>query len=224
VGQVTQARYSSLLKRLFALKTVDPGASVGPFVAPSCEVNDAYLPEARALRGEKLFTGSTAETNTAAVNFGVAQFGNPIGSGKVAVVRRVIWSFATPTAANQPGNFRLQLSQQAGTAPAPTIFGTVKDSRYGGGLASQSTCGVQNANTGISGFPATALYQVVVVLGAAAGSVLHVADNLDIVVWPGFAFNISAVSDILPVGTYTWFATWECYERAFDPSELIVPP
>lgn len=229
MGQVTQTRFSSLLKRVMALKAVDPGQAVGPFIQPCTDVQDFDQPENRAIRGERLW-GAGMQTSNVAANFSQINLINPVGSGKLLVLRRCTWAFNTPTAANQPGvvfiaiGFPTAITTQTITGGAQV---KARDSRMiiPGALGSLGTSGFGTQTTGtLSSFWGSATYYETVPMAAAAFYLRIQVDRLETVLSPGFYIGINFASDTLPVATLNWGVHCEGYERTLDPQEVIVPP
>jgi hypothetical protein len=198
---------------------------VGQAIAPSFDIADPYQPENRASRGEKSFGVVNNVSNVAATSFGVNGFVNPINSGRISILKRVTWSLNLPTAANQPGNIWASITVPAVQASSPTIFGQPKDTRWSiqTGVQTGLASGILAGSTGIAGVVNGSLYAVQVFPGASTVPTIITADNLDIVVTPGWQVLVTFRGDTLPVATYTWTVLIEGFERTADPMEFVPP-
>jgi len=223
LADITQPRYSQLLKRVFGIKGANPGIVINPGIAATHDVADPYQPENRFLRGERSFGVVDTVTNTAATNFGYRVYTNPPNSNRVAVIRRITWSLNVPTAANQPGALvHAGVRFATASAAAPTIFAIPKDTRVG--LISANSLlatGLVSQLAGILGPANSSVFTVQVFPGAAAQPLIVQADNLDLVVSPGTGYPIVFASDALPVATYQWLVCVEGFERNLDPAEQL---
>lgn len=225
MADITQLRFAQLLKRLFGVKTSDPGRALMPGVIATAEVNDTYQPENRASRGEKLFGVLNNLSNIAATSFGLNVFIMPSGTNRIAVIRRATLSVLLPTAANQPGSlfFGARIPQPG--SQSILVQCQAKDARFNiqSGGNTNLACGISNATAGILGWTNSTLHAVQLFPGAAAVPTIYVIDNLDIPVPPGFQVTFALAADALPVATYTYTLCLEGYERALDPNETLPP-
>jgi hypothetical protein len=230
LADITQLRYAQLLKRVFGIKTVDPGRVVAPVIAAGYELQDTYKPESRLDRGEKLWGGGIIATNNVA-GFQNVGLTNLPGSGKLTVVRRMTISFTLPTTATQPGNaFFAILAPTVGNAGALSQACTLKDARYiasAGGVNISSTQVYSFGNSGAGAIPlVNTLYATALTFGAAVGTTPFqlVIDNLEIVLSPNTQLVCELGASVLPTATWTWLLWCEGHERIADPNELITPP
>lgn len=223
---VTQTKFSQLLKRKLGLKASDPGQWMATTIAPTYELKDTYSPENRVDRGERLFTLGNNFTNIAATSFGVGQL--TAGASKMAVIKRATFSMNLPTAANQPGNTFVSISFPQVAVLVPTVFGCYKDARVAStsaGLQVNPSTGFFNSSFGVQAtyFPKAAIYQPVYP-GAAATPTTIVIDNCDVVLPPNTVANVAVASDTLPVANWSWFVFLEGYELVPEVGELTQAP
>lgn len=223
MGDITQQRFQGALRRIFGIKTTDPARLMPPVVSPSADVLDPYQPENRCNRGERTWGLGTTFQNTAA-SFGIGQLFNPVGSGKLVVLKRLIFSIAMPTAAVQPGNPSFFLSTffavSAGLVKTVAILPTDQRMQVTGTLG--ITAGLNLQTSGIAG--PTQMFSVFMQPSAAAQPLqVYQFDQLGVVITPGNGNFVGFVSDALATATYTYGVYMEGYERTADPAELIPP-
>jgi hypothetical protein len=223
LGDITQQRFQGALRRIFGIKTTDPARIMPPVVSPSADVLDPYQPENRCNRGERTWSLGTTFSNTAA-SFGIGQLFNPVGSGKLVVLKRAIVSWQAPTNAVQPGNPCFFISQffavSAGLVKTANILPQDARNQVTGTLG--ITAGWNFQTSGIAG--PTQMFSVYLPCVAAAQPVqVYQFDQLGIVFTPGFGSFVGVVSDALATATYSYGVYLEGYERTADPAELIAP-
>lgn len=227
---ITQLRYQTLLKRLLGLKGGDSGGRlVSPEIAPSFEVNDQYQPEARYLRGERLYACAARTTNTNPSTFGTIALQNPFGSGKVWVVRRITWSLLMPTSVVFPGVCFIALGRFSALAGGSVSNpNKAKDSRAAllfGVNADVGSCGLTTGfATGTnSAFENSSLFYESIQPGATAVPYVKTVDTLDLVLGPGSQLAAFLGSDSLLTAAFNWNLAVEGYERVLDGNETNLP-
>jgi hypothetical protein len=221
-----------LLRRVFSVKTTDPGQVMPGTVSPVYDVSDPYAPETRLDRGERTFGIAQQATNSGpAGNWQAVYLMNPVGSGKLCVVKRATWSLAIPTSATQGGFWGLGVL-------APSIIGTFNNGAQGNYqdsrlavLAGQhaTAFGLADLNPGTFGswaiLQAQCSYLIQLNPGASAvPNFVHQVDQLGIALWPGAQCAFVAAGDTLPTANYTWEICVEGWERNTDPTETTVQP
>jgi len=227
LADVTQLRFAQQLKRALGLKAVDPGRSVNPTIAATYGLGDKYAPETRADRGERSFSLIGQFTNTSAVNFGAGAFENPLGSGKLIVVRRFTWNLNLPTATNQPGEVSLgyivtNTLTGAGISANPGFKDGRVTAAYG---LKDIAIGFNGFTTGTSGFTSVGFTWGQVLFPQAATVVTTVVtDEADVVLGPGSAARVQLISSVRPAATYNWNVVLEGFIRTADQGELLPPP
>lgn len=223
MSQVTQARFQTLLKRIFATKGNDPGTRLSEVISPSFDTQDQYQPENRLMRGERTWGVAFAMDNTVG-GFRQGQFCNTIGSGKLIVIKRVCISGIVPTVAIQPGRLWAYFSATGGNTTA-AVAAVPKDGRVlqlgaVGVLSSGFTSNVQPATTAV----AIQLLNFVQELQPAASGTFLMDQEVDVVLSPGSQMLWGLLATALPTGTYNVSSAIQGWERVADPAEFIVPP
>jgi hypothetical protein len=228
-GDVTQARWAALLKRMMATKGPDPGRFITPTINGTFELTDKYKPEDRVSRGERMFGGGGQEVNAVAnPQQGIIQ--NPPNSGRITIVKRVTWALNMPTATIQPGIAYLGIvAPQAITTVTGSPLSRFFDGRAGfgnvpGAVATSVLAGQNTIYNSFSNFALASCYVQAIFPAAATTPFLFALDEANVVLPPGSVAGVSLGSDTAATGTYSWFWWAECYERVVDPSELIPPP
>jgi hypothetical protein len=226
-GDVTQARWAALLKRMMALKGLDAGRAVSPVIQPTYELSDAYKPEDRICRGDHLTSWGGQFSNPAAGSFALADLVNPGTTGRLCVIKRVTFSGIMPTSAQQPGNVFLGIAHINNFGGLLGTAGIPKDGRAPTFVTNNSTCSLFTgtwAGSSVNAFLSGGIYGFQVAPAAATAPYLYTIDNLDIVLVPNTQVGFTFAADAAIVTTYTWNLLIEGYERVLDPAELIPPP
>jgi len=226
LGDITHSRFQNLIKRTFALKVANPARFINDTITASHEVNDAYQPEQRYNRGERLFSTGRNLTNTAAVNFGFTVLSNNPGTGRMFAIKRVTLMGVAPTVVTQPGQvwFGMQVAVPNEILQSVTGDLKLKDSRNGNAFGTFHCTDATAGITSLAGSLGNSVYLKQLILGAATGDLFHQVDNLDVVIYPGTSVNFRVQGDTLPAVTYTWSVFIEGFERSIDPSETLAPP
>lgn len=230
MADVTQLRFAALLKQAFGLKTADPGRILGPVITPVISTVDAYVPEFRLSRGERMWGGGANPQNGVGANFSQFVVYNPPGSNRMGVIKRVTFSGAVPTAAAQPGILSLYAFAPNTSATSGTARNLVfKDGRLPQNVAGQIPAlqGLVGTGLGPSALDTldqTCIWVQQVIAGAAATPFSVLVDQLDLVLPPGTRGAFALTADTNTVTAYSWNVFVEGYERVVDPNELLTAP
>jgi hypothetical protein len=207
-----------------ALKAIDSGRAVSSVIFPQFDVNDAYQPENRALRGEKLL-GASVLCNNAVANFALPWLVNPTGSGRIVVLKRATFAGVLPTSTNQTGTGSLGIKPAATAgATVPTNFGFNKDFRYTSGAFNQAGSGINVTTQGAVDEIGNYMIGVQLVPQATTTNFFYDFDNLDIVNPPGTLLPCQIRFSVLPTAAWTYTLSLQWYERVYDPAESVFPP
>jgi hypothetical protein len=224
-ANVTQLRFAQLLKSALGLKTSDPGRVVSPLVSPMFPLVDAYQPEMRLRRGERLCSGAFSMQNTTTV-FQLLNLTMPVQGGRIFVWKRVTLSINVPTTTMQPGVCYWGIRQPATNAPVPTFQLNLKDSRYAANASSAATGALVSTSNILSfgTFNATAVYAEQLWPTTAVYNLQRQVDLVDVVIAPGNSTYVAVGFDTVPTAAYNWSVSVEGYEYVPDPAELLPPP
>jgi len=226
LADITQLRFGNLLKQTLGIKAGDSGRSVPSYIIPVNEVQDAYRPEFRAPRGERLWGMNRTQVTTANINFGACVLPNVVGSNKLIVVKRAWVSLLLPTAVQQPGRTHFDIVLNV-VGQTPANGANAKDGRYylpisGNAQKGVATLvGITSGTTTLADFLGS--FSIELFPGAAAVPTLLQLDNLDLVLCPGTQAEFYLRSDVISTLTYNWLLTLEGYERTADQNEIVPP-
>lgn len=228
MADVTQLRFGSVLKRVFAIKGADPGRTLSPEMVPSIEVQDQYQPENRSMRGERVWGIGVQLANTITL-FQWATICNPVASGRMCIVRRATFSGVLPTATTQPGNVGVFVDQPQISSEGLVLKANWADARQLGTPGfNQSPIGYNLnytvVNASVNGEAGQSIWHSEIFPGAATAPWYVQTPDLDVVLPPGTTLHLGVRSSVLATAGWNYSVSIQGIEKQFDASELIIPP
>jgi len=233
LADATQLRFANLLRRVFAIKGVDPGRTVSSNVSPTFDLSDPYHPEDRAQRGERLFGAGEQITVPLVGNMSVPQLQNDVSRGLLVVLKTVLISGLHPGNVTQPINTAhafVGAARSDTPLGAPANLVNSKDGRGNTPGGARLTGGTRWANASLATVTRATLADQSVRLQGVEGlpadpqGFAILWDELDIVLPPGFYVNFGLRISANPSADWFYAVTFEGYQRPIDPAEVFTPP
>ncbi len=211
-----QHRYTEMVKRLFNQKPSLPVA-LTQAVSPTVDVQDAYRPEQRALRGERLW-GCCLELTTALAATNDLILVNPGSSLRIAVISDVTVSLLVPTSTVQAvdsGAFFVSRPVAEGSVGAGV---SGKDTRN---LLTQSTQFTTRTGgtTNIQTKATNSVWGFKLPTETTARQLIVQKNDMEVVLFPGFTCDIGFYVSAFPTTAWLYLVSVEGFERPFEGGE-----